>query len=702
VNDPKSRRSRTSTLVRFVLRAGRTVVTLIALYALGSIAALPWVVDWAMDRFAESGPERSARVARTYINPFTLDLVLQGLEVSDLRVDVSFAAGLVRLDLSAVSVLERRPVLDSVVIERAALQVGLRQVGALVRELQGPLAPRVERLELRAGSVQTNDFADSAGRELTLSDISVTATGLDLQLGGEAQADTSRYALHAAAPGGAEIDLEGSLMMGLQRALGRITVRNLDLDTIRPWFGAQLEALAPQGIAEWAAEYALTSLLTTPQLEVLDAGGELIDFSFSPVPDITVSASRLSGTASGSLSREQGAVTHQGRVGILDAAFELVDARLAPPETFAFSEVAVAIAADSRAQQLTIDTQGRVGDQGSGSLTMEVLSERDPSATFAIELTDIPAALLSPYTEQQLGRALDDGRADVALNYARGAEGVDGNLSVIARDLSLSVVAPELGSADDRSLDLAAALLEDAQGVIQIDVEFTAGAGSVEDAAGNALEGQLVALAATPFAELGGIVDRDADELRAVSFEAGTAALDANSLDTIDALAVALRERPRLGMQVPPGFDPVIDRDALARQQIELHVLLATAGVAGGARPQSLDFASPRARGVLSEFANERLTPGQADSIAMRFECGAEVACPGGYYVALFDALVASEPISEAALDRLGRFRAQSITAALEERGIEPERVELITDAAVAGGPSPVVVPIEVRVNRPQ
>ena len=674
------------------------MVTGIALYALGSVAAVPWLVDWAMHRYAESGPERNARVARTYVNPFTLDVVLQGLEVSDLRAGAAFAAGFIRLDFSAVSVLERRPVFDIVVIERAALQVGSQQVGALVRAMQMPRAPRVERLELRAGSVETIDSPGSARGELTLRDISVTATGFDLQTGDEAQADTSRYALHAATPGGAEIDLEGSLAMGVQRAPGRISVRNLDLGTIRPWFGTQLEALAPQGVVEWTAEYVLTSFLTMPELEILDGRGELIDFAFSPVPDVTVSASRLSGTANGTVSRERGTATHQGRIEILDAALELVDSRLTPPESFTFSEVAVAIAADSGAQQLTIHTQGRLGDQGHAALTMGVLPARDPSATFAIEFADIPAAMLSRYSQRSIGRALDGGRADVTLNYARGAERVDGNLRVITRDLSLSAVDQELASAHDRSLELAAALLEDAQGVMQIDVDFTTRAGSIEDAAGTALEGQLAALAAAPFAELGAIVGREADALRVVPFEAGTAALGANSLDAIDALATALRERPRLGTRLPRGFDPVIDRDALARQQIGLHVLLATAGVSGQARPESVDFASPRTHGVLSEFANERLTPAQLASIAGRFECGAEVACPGGYYVAVFDALVANEPIPEAALNRLGRFRAQSIADALAERGIEPARVVPVTYATDASAPLRVVVPIEVSV----
>lgn len=690
-----------ATVVRRALLTGATVVIAIALYALGSLAAVPSLVNWAVHRYAESGPERTARVARIYVNPFTLDVVLQDVEVSDFLAGTSFAAGFIRLDFSSASVLERRPVFDIVVIERAALQVGSRQVGALVPEMQIPRAPRVERLELRAGSVETINSAGPAGRELTLSDISLTATSFDFQTEDEAQ-DPSRYALHAAAPGGGEIDLEGSLTIGLKRARGRISVRNLDLGTIQPWFAEQLAPFSPQGLLDWSGEYVLSSFATMPELEVLGGRAELIDFAFRPAPNITVNASRLSGTTNGTLRREQDMVTYQGRIEILDAALELVDTRLTPPESFTLSEVAVAMAADPDAQQLTIDIQGRLGDQAHASLTMGMLPERDPSTTFAMEITDLHAAMLSRYSERSIGRALDDGRADVVLSYGRSAERIDGNLRVITRDLSLSAVDPELASAYNRpSLDLAAALLEDAQGVIQIEVPFTTNEGSVEDAAVNALNAQLSSLIVAPFAELGAIVGRDADELRIVPFDAGIAALGADALGTINALAEALRERPRLGVRLPLGFDPVMDRDALARQQIELHVLLATAGPSGQPRPESVDFTSPRAHDVLNEFANERLTPAQLASIARPFECTADVACNSAYYAAMFDALVANEPISDAALNRLGRFRAQSITDALTERGMEPERIDPATDAAVAGGPFRPVVPIEVRVSRP-
>jgi hypothetical protein len=136
-----------------------------------------------------------------------------------------------------------------------------------------------------------------------------------------------------------------------------------------------------------------------------------------------------------------------------------------------------------------------------------------------------------------------------------------------------------------------------------------------------------------------------------------------------------------LNVRVHGDFDPSADREALAVQQIELHVLLATAGPTLRARPERVNFASPRAQDVLDEFAGERLGPGRLAAIAARYPVESNAATPAGergaYYGAVFDALVANEPIEAAALQRLSRFRAQALVDALAAQGVAPERLAL-------------------------
>jgi hypothetical protein len=86
-------------------------------------------------------------------------------------------------------------------------------------------------------------------------------------------------------------------------------------------------------------------------------------------------------------------------------------------------------------------------------------------------------------------------------------------------------------------------------------------------------------------------------------------------------------------------------------------------------------------------------------AIAARFPSSAsdEPAARGDYYRALYDALVAQEPIEDAALVRLGRYRAQSIVDALGRLDLGATRLRL------TGTPSParasgqgVLVPLGV------
>src|SRR5690606_13199546 len=230
---------------------------------------------------------------------------------------------------------------------------------------------------------------------------------------------------------------------------------------------------------------------------------------------------------------------------------------------------------------------------------------------------------------------------------------------------------------------------------------------------------RLRAVAGSPFDALGAAAGVEAAALAAVAFPAGGA--EPSEPDTLDALAEALLARPRIGLRVPGVAHRVLDRDALAAQQLELHVTLATAGPTLVARPQPVDFTSPRHRDVLDEFAGERLGDEQRETIASYF-----ARTPDGriaesdrtaYYRALFDALVENEAIPSNGIERLGRYRARAIADTLTARGISETRIEIapsvvrseVEAADEQSGDAPpaaasaaqVEVPLEVHALRP-
>jgi hypothetical protein len=363
------------------------------------------------------------------------------------------------------------------------------------------------------------------------------------------------------------------------------------------------------------------------------------------------------------------------------------------------------ISADPTGDGLSINLGGQLDEAGEAVLMARVPAEPEADRQFSFEASGVPAAMLSGYANQALGHRLADGVSDINLTYSLSADAVDGNLSLVARDLTFMPSADEREPAiDDASLNLATALLEDSEGVIQLDLPFAGSARSVRFAAADALRARVGALTSTPFDELAPLTAGVTADVRAVPFQPGDTAVGDWALAAIEQLANALKERPRLGLRVHGGYDEQADRAALARQQIQMHVLLATAGPdAQAARPRPVDFGSARSQDVLDEFAGQRLPPERVADISNRFDCeGALVPlCRRAYYASIFDALVANEEITSTTLTRLARFRAQSVADALSEQGIAAERIEIVMGGDVAESPFGIGLPVELIVAEP-
>ena len=170
---------------------------------------------------------------------------------------------------------------------------------------------------------------------------------------------------------------------------------------------------------------------------------------------------------------------------------------------------------------------------------------------------------------------------------------------------------------------------------------------------------------------LGDIAGESPSALRQLDFLPGSAELVAPSLQSLDALARALERRPRLALAMHPAYDPVADRDALARQQVQLHVVLATsARPPGQSDDAQLDFSDEKVRGVLDEFTSTRLPRTVRNALAEQRPERSEA-----YYRAAFDALVANQDVDDAALRRLARYRVQSAIGELIRLGADAGRL---------------------------
>lgn len=276
------------------------------------------------------------------------------------------------------------------------------------------------------------------------------------------------------------------------------------------------------------------------------------------------------------------------------------------------------------------------------------------------------------------GHVLDGESIDARLEYRVAADEIEGEVRVGGRELAVEQIGAD---PENPNIALALALLEDPHGVVETAYAFRAsndGSGFGRVLAASVVE-QLDEIASAPLDALAAAARVDAATLAAVSFRPGEA--EPVAPETLEAWADALAMRPKLGVRVRGVADRVVDRDALAVRQIELHVTLETAGPTLVERPQPVDFASPRHQDVLEEFAIERLSAERRTTIASHFTRGADgrvvEAERSAYSRALFDALVENAAIPETGIERLGRYRGRAIVDALTRLGVEDTRIEV-------------------------
>jgi hypothetical protein len=663
----------------------------VGLYAASGWFGAPWVFDRWLASFEAEGPGRTASIATVRFNPFTLEAELEGLNLNDEPARASFSADKISIAISARSVWERRPILAAISVERPILELARPgQLAAILRtsRSRGISQARIDQLAIDDGSWL---IGPNAAQPIDLAGIAGRLTGFDGRTGADA-----RYRIDATAANGMSIESEGLLAPDLGRAAGELTVDGAQLATMSGRIGDIANGIEPQGRVALTGDFAATGLLGMTEFELNDAVIKVTDLSLTPLAGFSAESAQLSATANLVLTSADDRIDVRGRLAIADAAFELHDRNLMPVQTYSVSNAAGVLTADRGNTGLALSLSGELADAGVLTLTARAPAETSAASTVSLRLSDLPSKYLSAYSAQSVGRTINAGRADVGIDYSMLGDRVSGDFRLVARSLAFSPVDTQEG----QSLDLAVALLENADGSIDVDLPFVGASRRVRSAVSDALSARIAALTATPFAALqSGAGDTAVPGV--VPFTPGEAALNDRALATIGQLAEALNARPRLGLRVLGGYDEQADRTALARQQIQLHVLLATAGPTINARPRPVDFASPRAQDVLDEFAGERLAAERVTEIERLFDCGdgdLALLCRRGYYAAIFDALVANEEIANPALNRLARFRALSIVDALTGVGIEPARLEVDTGFGTIDTPFGIGLQVELTV----
>ncbi|NCW90189.1 MAG: DUF748 domain-containing protein, partial [Rhodocyclales bacterium] len=213
----------------------------------------------------------------------------------------------------------------------------------------------------------------------------------------------------------------------------------------------------------------------------------------------------------------------------------------------------------------------------SGSLRARgQLAFADPRQNNDVSLVfrNIPLNATNPYTMTFAGYAIDDGRIDVDLRYVTKNGALEGKNRFVIKKIKLGEpVADYEGTR--LPLGLAIALLEDSDGMIDVNIPVKGNVNEPEFSVGHlvwqAVKTVLSNVVTAPFRALGALLG--IENVDAIAFVPGESALPPDGEEQLIRIAEFLAKRPKSTLVIHGTYDPKVDADELARAMADREIL---------------------------------------------------------------------------------------------------------------------------------
>lgn len=332
--------------------------------------------------------------------------------------------------------------------------------------------------------------------------------------------------------------------------------------------------------------------------------------------------------------------------------------------------------------QLELD--GKVDDYGSAKIRGSLQPFNATAFTdVSLSFKNLEMNRLTPYSGKFAGRRIDAGKLSVDLEYKIKQRQLAGQNKFIINKLKLG---DKIDSADaaDLPLDLAIAILEDSDGLIDLDLPI---AGSLDDPqfsygsiVWKAIRNVLTKIVTSPFRALGKLFGSDAEKLEAIVFEPGSAGLMPPEQEKLNIISQALSKRQTLNLGIVPAYDSAADTRALQETAIRRQVANEMGiKLEAGQQPGPIDLQNKQAQSAIDDLYNTLTKKSLLKKLADKLEKP-----KAGHYEEALEKLTTSIVISEPDLQALAKARAEAIQQALVAAGIAARRVHI--DAAVKSG----------------
>lgn len=195
----------------------------------------------------------------------------------------------------------------------------------------------------------------------------------------------------------------------------------------------------------------------------------------------------------------------------------------------------------------------------------------DPVLDVAVAFSNLELTTFTPYSSTYAGYAIDKGQLSMKLNYKLQGNRLEGDNDITIKKLQLGEKVKS-EQAKDLPLGLAIALLSDSSGVIKMNLKVKGDLDQPNFSLGNifwdVLGNTLSKAITSPFSLLASLTGgtQDLDEL---PFLAGDPSLTPSQQTKLGKLAQALKDRPKLSMNIRGKVNFNEERPILQRQKLE-------------------------------------------------------------------------------------------------------------------------------------
>ena len=395
------------------------------------------------------------------------------------------------------------------------------------------------------------------------------------------------------------------------------------------------------------------------------------------------------------------------RVRIEDANAEFADLSLPTPfgtRMHSLGGVITGLSTDP-ATTAQVELDGQVDEFGSARVRGSIQPFRATDFTdLLVSFHNLEMANLTPYSGKFAGRKIDSGRLSVDLEYKIKNRQLSGENKFVINTLKLG---ERVDSKDAMHLplDLAIALLEDSNGIIDLDLPVS---GSLDDPKFSygkiiwkAIVNVLTKLVTAPFRALGHLLGISSEKLEAIDFDFGSANLLPPEKEKLKNLGQAMAKRPALALTVAPAYE--IKGDTRAIQELWIRRDVASEmrlKIEPDKEPGPVDTTNPSTQKALESLYDKRFDKqGGLKALKAEYEKPKPGARP--IHAEMLERLTLQIPVTEGELQRLAQQRGAAVKRELVEVGkLDPAKVSVGAAVKQADGGKLVVSKMSLGVSK--